>query len=598
MTQLSDDNRFQNLPPEEVRQQIRKSMEAKGLKYVFIDQIEWHNATTRCKHTISNIPIFATAAISERPRIVTEITVRHLDKSTSEHYVYNIDYVHINISNKASSGHSYSSNSGVYQLRDCDDKNTVYEIEYEAICNPITMHHLYSMDQHAVTMLFKGQLMGQNKGSAFRGIGSVAGTYIDKIIKTTNGLFIKRSAPILQLLSRQSLTTLQDKTQLRAILQNTIFPKEDKIAYKLISKDHYIIESKEQYEKDLDNKQVSAYYPVITAEMCEELVNNIPKIDVDFGCFGLGSAGTGVLDMLSRSVFFDKYMLIDFDTVEEKNLRNQWYQRNNIGNSKVQSSDKLLKNRRQNSQYITTIAKSCKFQDIDFNIYKFKYVMAAFDSIETRLEFLDTITKEKSEAKYLIDTRYDELNASIFFIDLEKPEEIEFYRKGLLSDKEAFDRQKEKLRVQSEDMFIQWLEQQECFQFNCNITKEKLIRLTHPNLYSSTQVADTVIRVVDTVVQELPCPRPNDDISVSCQENVDCRENFKQFYRKYKEQCDTLFLSEGESSCVRQNFIDIYHYASTYIYDTIRIIEDEKEKPFTQVDVTTEPLPNAMILRR
>lgn len=594
-TQLPDDLRFQNLPPEEVRQQIRKSMDAKNIKYLLINETSWYNGQTRCKHNIYNMPIFAPYDCSDRPKAVTEINVqKNVENSWQDidSYVYNKDYVHQNISTKVTTGDSYSGSSGTYVLTDCDDANKRYVIEYESICNPITMHHFFIKDLDELALLFKGQLMGQNKGSPFRSITSVAGTYIDRSLFDSNNLFIKRSAPIIQLLSKQSISNLQNTNNLVRILQNTTFPKTEKeIAYKPINLNHYIVVEQDQFELAKFNKEVSAYYPVITADMCKELTENIPRIETEFACFGLGSAGTGVLDQLSRSNFFNSYLLVDFDRVEEKNLRNQWYETNQIGNPKAVSCQNKLRNRSRASRDITY--KDARFQEIDFHFYDFKYAMAAFDSIDTRLEFLDKATADSAKVRYLIDTRYDDLTASVFFIDLQKPEEVEFYRKGLLADKEVFDKQKELLRVTSPEKLIQFLDERHCFTDTCGTCRSFLTKEV------STHIPNKEIKTPEEIVDLLPnivCPRHN-GAPCECGSEI-CKKVFTDFYEDYPEVCNDLYLSEGESSCLRQNFIDIYHYASTFVFDAIRLIESEKEKPFTQVDVTTDPLPASIILRR
>lgn len=589
MTQLSDDLRFQNLPPEEVRKQIRKSLDAKNMRYILLDKVTWYNTKTRCKHDIYNMPIVAISPTSDRPYAITEVKKMQYDSETegwktTDSYVYNIDYVHQNIHGKRVAGtmsHPGDS-SGLLTVPDCDDPDHIrYQLEYESICNPITMHHFYNRDLNELTLLFKGQLMGQNKGSPFRSISSVAGTYIDKEICTTAGLFIKRSAPIIQLLTRANLVDLQNTRKLAEILRSATFPKEGEVAFKTLNNNYYVIDSIAIYEALEKEKKISAYYPVITAEMCKELTENIPRIDIDFGCFGLGSAGTGVLDQLSRSIFFDKYLLVDFDTIETKNLRNQWYQTNQMHLYKTNSSSQIMRSRRTSPLDCTTI--NADFKTINFEMYDFKYVMSAFDSIETRLDFLNTMLNEKAKARYLIDARYDELTASVFFIDLQNTKEVNYYLKGLGSDKEAFDKMRDKWRVKTFEDFIQYLEEKSCFTHNCGYCKNELIRLF--NKYYNTDK-----------YKELPCPRHSGK-NCNCKEGL-CLDEFKKIYDENMEAINTLYKKEPESSCLRQNFVDIYHYASTYVFDAIRIIEEGKEKPFTHVDVSTEILPTAIIIRR
>lgn len=577
--QLSDDKRFQQLPPEDLRELIRKAVEKQGWKYIFIEHTSWYNLRTRCKHDIYNMPILALHNDSNRPIAITTVEISKKKEDSDRYdflgrYTYNVDYVHQNITTEIS---HFTTN---------DVEGHKITLWGHAICNPITQGHFFQMPLENIKPLFVGQLMGQNSGSPFRAVDSVAGTYQDLMIKNNmTGAFIKRSASIVQLLSRCPNDHLCNKYRLSNILQNTAFPTENQVAYKRIDYNHYIIGSVEEMEKAKENKDLSAYYPVITAEMCKDILDNIPRIDIDFGCFGLGSAGSGVLDMLSRSILFEKYMIVDFDTVESKNIRNQWYEMDQIHLNKVAASEHHLKYRQHSGHNIEITSRNDKFETINFNLFKFKYVMSAFDKIQTRLEFLTRITDEKSDVKYLFDARYDELTASIYFIDLQNKEEVDYYAKGLLSDKAAFDKLEAKRKTDTLEKFIQYLEGRGCFTQYCGSTKRLLAN------HVGIPAEDDSLR----------CPRIKEveiDTITKCH-GEDCINMFTKFYEQYKEKCSELLLPEEESSCVRQNFIDIYHYASTFIFDAIKAMEsDTPKKLFTHIDVTTDPLPNSIILRK
>jgi len=570
--QLSDDKRFQNLPPEDIREIICNTVTAEGWKYILIEHTSWYNLKTRCKHDITNMPIVAITNTSNRPLAVTHVEVLQGSEengySSLGRWCYNMDYVHQNITTEISTRCTHGQNG--YKVR----------IEAHAICNPITEGHFFQRPLEEIKLLFIGQLMGQNGGSPFRTVSSVAGTYHDNVINTTNGGFIKRTAPIVQLLTRCTSDVLHDKTRLLSVIQNTRFPQNNEVAFKNIATDRYYIGTQEELEECKKKNNLSAYYPIITAKMCNQLLENLPRIDIDFGCFGLGSAGSGVLDMLSRSIFFEKYMIVDFDRVEAKNIRNQWYETNQTGQTKVQASDYHLKYRNIAYNNREIIPKNCKFEDINFKMYKFKYAMAAFDKIQTRLDFLNTILEEKSECKFLFDARYDDLTASVFFIDLENKDEVEYYRQGLLSDLEAFKKQKAERIIDSWDKFQKWLEISQTYSTNCGGTKRTLERIGVNRTW-------------------LECPKAIEDYTSHCGEER-CLKMWQDMYEHHKELiAEQLLLPEEESSCVRQNFIDIYHYASTYIFDAIRAMEAENPKKlFTHIDVTTDPLPNSIILRK
>ena len=586
MPQISDDLRFQELPPEEIRTQLRKSIDKFGCKYILIEHTTWYNQKTRCKHDIYNMPILAFHDNSERPMAITTVTVQERPTggwTDTKTYIYNQDYVHVNICVNT------SSEAGSVNIPDADDENKRYCLRYEKICNPITMHHFYSTDNlENLKIIFTGQLMGQNSNSPFRTVSSVAGTYHDAMIKTTTGSFIKRNAPIIQLLTRLNLSDIASCHNNPSILnkiRTASYPKGNEIACKLIQNEYYMICSKEELEKYKEKKKISAYYPVITAEMCKDLLANLPKINIDFGCFGLGSAGTGVLDLLSRSTFFEEYLFADFDTIEAKNLRNQWYLRNQTGGYKAQYSKDIFLSHKNNCEIPHILYYNKKFQELTLESYTFKYVFSAFDSIETRLDLLNTLAELKTPVRYWIDARYDDLTASVFVIDMHNKEQLDYYVQGLKADQEAFNKQTKDLSIDSEEKFIEYLEQERTFTNRCSTMLRKLAEYH----YNHPTIAQAHINDV------LKCPR---SINENCR-NKRCLDMFKKFYNEHKELCKKkLKLNKELTSCVRQNFMDIYHFASTFIFDAIREIENGKEKPFTHVDVTTDPLPKYLILRK
>ena len=80
-----------------------------------------------------------------------------------------------------------------------------------------------------------------------------------------------------------------------------------------------------------------------------------------------------------------------------------------------------------------------------------------------------------------------------------------------------------------------------------------------------------------------------------------CKQRWIQVYNEHKEKCDELFREEPpqeESSCVKWNLIDIYKFASSFVFAAIRDIEDGKEKQFTHVEATTDGLPRSIVLRK
>ena len=579
MVALSDETRFKQLPTTEEWLNFRRVVEENNGKVIILDETYWHNALTRCKGIVKDIPIFACSDDSDRTGAILSIeknvynVARTEATETSEaseklekidelstKWVFNMDYAHTNITSSLS---TYTYSKYINNNMQC----IKYTISYEAICCPISRHHLFYKDLNELVLIFKGQLMGQNSGSPFRRVESVANNYCDYALRDNHSSFIKRTAPIIQLLLKMSLNDIAQSDNLAERINNIELPPSDEyVALKLIDNTYYTVHKKSDITPELEER-ISAYYPQITYEQTKDILENIPKIEVNVGVMGLGSASTGILDQICRSTWFNKYLLCDFDYVEDKNLRNQWYTRNTIGQSKCQASRTQIGSLR-NLSSTEVILKQCKFQDANLSAYNFKYLISGFDSIDCRLELLQNIIDKKVNAKYLIDTRYDDLTSSIFLIDLSNEEEINYYKAGLLSDKEAFDKELEEKQLKSEEEFFAYLEQQHIFEQGCNL------------LHNTIDVAEE-----DNCTGEFAC---NTD---------ECREHFKYLWEKYHDQIVKNCLPQEESSCVRQNFIDIYKFTSSFVFAGIRGIEEDEKKPFTHIDATTEDIPKSIILR-
>jgi hypothetical protein len=72
-----------------------------------------------------------------------------------------------------------------------------------------------------------------------------------------------------------------------------------------------------------------------------------------------------------------------------------------------------------------------------------------------------------------------------------------------------------------------------------------------------------------------------------------------EVYERCKEKCKDIRridIPAAESSCLRQNFIDIYKYASTFVFAAIREIEAGNPKPFTHVEAQTDKFPSHMVV--
>lgn len=581
MVALSDETRFKNLPPKEEWDKFLEVVKENNGRILYIEETFWHNALTRCKGRVLDIPIFAHCDDGDRTAAVTDIIKeeidvlvdddgdKHYSVVSSDKWVFNRDYAHINIT---TSIYEY-----VYKKYTADEKHfTKYTIYGHQVCCPITRHHMYDRDLEELTLLFKGQLMGQNNGSPFRTVDSVANNYYDRCLKDGRGSFIKRTAPAVQLLTKFTMQQMtEDIDALKTKIEGMDLPVDDsQVMVKLLNNTYYSRIKTADLEKYEQEGRISAYYPVITFENTQNILENLPKIEVPMGVMGLGSASTGILDQIVRGTFFNKYLLCDFDTIEEKNLRNQWYVRNQVGQTKTQASRTTI-GTIKNLSSTEVILKNCKFQEAHLEAYDFKYLISGFDSIECRLELLDYVQTGKTKAKYIIDTRYDDLSSSIFFVDTNNPDEMEYYKQGLLSDKEAFDKIREEKSLQSWEQFQEWLEKHNVFTSGC-----------------ATFCSD-----IDKLLEQDFVACPCEDSTIECR-SQECLGFFKRMWEDHKDVIKRACYTEAESSCLRQNFIDIYKFTSSFVFAAVRAIESDEGKPFTHIDATTEGIPRSMIIRK
>ena len=571
---MEENKRFKKLPTEEEWAQFCKDVEQSGMKVIKVPKTVWTNEVTMEKQEVFDIPILAPRDSSERPWAIQRI--ERLDHGkTAEHWIFNDYYAHINMST-GSYGYSFMGSS----------EFEAYKVHYQEICNPITMHHFYTKDEKELTLLFQGQLMGQNTGSRYQSVESPFNNYLDKAVRA-GGLMIKKNAPILQLLTRETIGSLKSKTpaQLKEVLHNLGAIDEDYVFVKYIENDCYCAVRKDEVMED----RLSHYYPVITYEQYKNISDKLPKTDIDFSCFGLGSAGTGILDQVARSTYFEKYFLVDMDFVENKNLRNQWYLSPSVGNAKTLASKNHVLQAGPSSNRIVERFTG-KFQDVNLKDYKTKYIVSGFDSLQARQELLDTITDGTFEAQYLIDARYDDLTASVYFVDLSKKDEVDYYAKNLKADMEVFEELQAEKYVKTKDEFLQWITKK-------GVTEDHCIWFHDNYMGGLFTCCQEVITKECTLGKCWREDYMNDDPEA----RLVCKSYFERLWEENKDKwiAEKTFKQDWpeESSCVRQNFIDIYKYASSYIFAAIREIETGEEKPFTYIEVQTDKVPTYKIIK-
>lgn len=579
------------LPTPEEWELIRSAVEKNKSKILLLKETSWHNARTRIKQTVTDIPCFAISNSSNRFKVVTSI--HEYRRVTKEEYdtlnlgapenwiEYQMYKTNIWRFNEYYSHTNIDSTEDMYTIiitKDEKDQATHYiTLFYQAVCSPINSFHFFNKKEDELLLILKGQFMGQNGNSPFQRVRYVNNCIKDHAITDEANNILKRNKPILQLLTRYSDYTLRHNTEhvVKSLREQELPTSDEQIMVKQKTQNRYICIDKDK----IDQYDISEYYPIITFEQIQNLQKDIPAIEIDMACLGLGSAGSGILDQVGRSIMINSYLLCDYDIVEEKNLRNQFYTTSDLRNSKTGSAKNKLAHMR--SHYPVDIRSKIiisdsKFQQANLPYYAFKYVVSGFDSIDARMELLQYVKEGKCKTKYLIDTRYDDLTASVLFIDVENAEQMAYYEKGLAQCKEHFDEVQKEQTIQTFEEFIKELEKQGTFKSNCYETKLRILKAEEA--YTACDICD--------------------DLEHGCKSDK-CLDYWLDIFNKHLPRIQKIYKKEPkESSCVRHNFIDIYKYASAFVFAAIREIENGEAKPFTHVECSTDVIPKSMILKK
>jgi len=404
------------------------------------------------------------------------------------------------------------------------------------------------------------------------------------------GNIIKNTNSYQEILTRYcaACLTLDKMSNLKQILNNE--ENSNKVFVKKTFSDSYSMRDK---ITDIPASNRSSYYKPIKFKDVNIVDLKMPKTELDIIALGLGSAGTNILAQIARTNYFRKYMIVDFDTVEEKNLRNQFYVTNTVGFSKVCATGSILRN--LTLLDINIIEKNDYFQNAELENYKAKYIILGFDSIKTRMEAFNKIKEGEYEAEYIIDTRYDNLDASIYFIDVNNVEQMKHYESSLKRDAAALESPVFMKEKYSLDFII------EMFKTEAFICSEKMCKVLNESEYN----------VFCNKVEKITGMKSFCNMSSLDCHREKCLKNAYKILNYYEYEADKIphkeiddYLNkhfapvETENTCLAMNIIDIYTYASSYVTSTIREIEEGREKQMTHVEVTTDKLPNGIVVKK
>lgn len=541
-------------------------------KIIKVGSSKWTNVYTMKPETVNNIWFLGWQS-SSRPYIINRFDI--VSSTENNTYIINDSFTHVNIA-KHQDGRVICHLKGDGKKLPDDFNLYVYGQEF---CNPITALHILEGNDKDMANLLKVTLMSQNFDDGYGECKSVANSYFDAVIvcpKTGKRLLKHNSSPI-ELISNLSSDAIRRKNEfeINDLLRSIASIGENEVFAKKKSQDGYEKVSKRSYRNSINS--YSKYYPVYDYEAIKKMKIEVPKNRFDIGVYGLGSAGTAILDQVCRSNWLNSIYLCDFDLVEAKNLINQWYDKYDIHSNKVLASQTIIENlertmpKGQISTKFLIRSDVAEFQKTKMEENCFKYVVSGFDSIKVRQDFLNAILDGKIEAKYLIDCRYLDLSCSIYFIDIENSEELNFYKANLDADAELILARNMKEKLTREE-FIDWMERKGYFESGCR-------RLRTEYLNSS----------------DLYCMYKDKDYNNHCRDNG-CID---YIYDLYIKSLPNDKISRNDASCVKYNYIDIYKYVGAIIFGAMRRIENGDKKPFTQIEAQTDikGLPNYMVVK-
>lgn len=144
---------------------------------------------------------------------------------------------------------------------------------------------------------------------------------------------------------------------------------------------------------------------------------------------GAGAIGSFVTSMLAKMGGKD-ITVIDFDTIEEHNISNQFYPVDEIGTPKVDALHAVV--HEFSGESVKTYNQA--WEPGGEGINRFDMVISCVDSMDVRKQLWDHY---KTRTKHFIDGRMGAEFLRAFAIDTEKAQQREFYETTLHTDADA-----------------------------------------------------------------------------------------------------------------------------------------------------------------
>ena len=536
---------------DKVREILTQLQNDNKLKFCEVGSVKVRNPVSKVQQMARNLFFVATGRSSCKPLFVVGI------ETGSKLYLAHRDFTHWNM------------NSEYYNCHVGD-----ITIIYRTFCNPVLQFHIWENPDRASKIL-KGNLMEGNPNNRYRTPDSVDLLWRARYLSDVNGNLMKRSVGLDMFYLGTTIDNVDvDRARAYTNLCKKLDADHDLVFGYVAMANTIDLDFFKQLVKKSDitsGKYIaSGYYKLYSFKDVGD-ITEIPKREYSIACAGCGSAGTGILDQVIRLNYFDDkpMVLIDFDKVEDKNLRNQFYRRVHRGKDKIYSARDIL----QSIRPLTIETFFGKYEDYSWSLGKYDYVISGFDSIECRLGLLDKVLSGEIETKYLIDARYDGLDSSLFMVDTSNESEMKYYKKLLEQDLEEFKAIPQQL--DSSEWTIEAVEkygkETELFIKNCATIAEKI-----------DGSWNNICRKV--VGHSLDCG------------SQQCKECVLKYFQQHNFPMDRKYAVQ--TTCVSENLIHIYKLTSAWVVSNIRAIESGEGKQFTHVDITVDPIPNAIVMKR
>lgn len=536
-----------------------EDLRTRGLiKFSYIESVKLRNPITQKYYTIKDIYMVSTGENSNKPWVIVGVRKSSYEKCK----VLHPDITHMNI----------SGGIDTYNLGD-------YILYYRSFCNPVLQHHIWDRPDD-MSKILKGNLLEGNPNDRWRPIDSVDGECHFPRMCKPNGDLQKDTATLRQLVTGKDNPSEETREQTKGYkaIAEELCENHDLCYGYVIYGDNVGLKSWKVIPKsDLQRDDVwtSNYYRTYDYSNIDE-IPVIEKENIDVGVFGCGSAGSNIVEQLKRLTYFNSMVLVDPDYVESKNIRNQAYNERAIGSYKADCLRNIVcncheVNRINCRRYVKKFQNEEELLECKFNI-----VVSGFDSFEARLLLLDYIKSGKIETKYLIDTRYDDLTSSLFFIDVENSKELEYYENVLKADAEAYEEYNNKKLLEKAQGITEWT----------NDMADDLIAYYQVCNGGCSELRRQ-LGLPDSCGTESPCG------------TVGCTAYWRQMLNEHKVPfTEWAKISGGSNSCLAQNLIHIYTYTSSWVTAGIRSIYSDNGKPYTHIELGIDPIPVSMVVRR